>query len=226
MTFSALSMILLSIYVLLSLVNCTGLKYLAGGKAEVFTKPIMLISLMFFYLSMLRPNIPAPQAQWPIKTALIFYAIGDFCLIWKKKPYIFGLGVLSFIIGHIFYGSFFLRLHLRHSLLAAVICLAILIQFAILLARKLSKTDDPMARKMIPYSFFLIFLITSIASTITGGRIAGTLIAFAGGIIFSISDAMIGIRATGQRIPRGESVLISYTISQLLLVFGVLLLQM
>ncbi len=226
MTFSALSIALLSIYVLLSAVNCTGLKYLAGGKAEIFTKPIMLISLMFFYLSMLRSNIPAPQAQWPIKTALIFYAIGDFCLIWKKKPYIFGAGVLSFIIGHIFYGSFFLRLNLRHSLLAAIICLAILIQLAILLARKLSKTDDPMARKMVPYSFFLIFLLTAIASTITGERIAGTLIAFAGGILFSISDAMIGIRATGQRIPRGESVLISYTTSQLLLVFGALLLQM
>lgn len=225
MNFSSFSILLLAIYVILSLINCTKIKYFAKKKFELFTKPLILIALMIFYLSMLRNNVPAPQKQWAICTAMVFYAIGDFCLIWKTRLRIFGFGVFCFLVGHIFYSTFILRLKISHSFIAAAIMLAVLIPALLLLKRKLNKTDDPMADKMFPYSFFLGFFLICIASTFGHQNYLGSGLAILGGLIFSISDSMIGIRATGQKILPGESVMITYTIGNLLLVTGVLLLQ-
>ncbi len=211
---------------ILSIINCTKLKYLAGGKLELFTKPLLMISLLLFYLYALKSNAPAPQNQWEIIITMVLYSLGDLGLIWRNKTRIFALGVLSFLIGHIFYAFFFIKLKIsHHSLIAAFIAVAAMIPCIILVKRKLSKTDDPMADKMILYGFFLIFLIAAIASTYTGGCALGTSLALAGGLLFALSDSMIGIRATGQKIIPGESVMITYTAAQLLIVFGVLLLQ-
>jgi uncharacterized membrane protein YhhN len=226
MTFSTISIIFLSLFIGLSAVNCSKLKYRAGGKVEVFTKPLILISLLFFYSAMLKANVPAPQRQWDIKTAMIFYAIGDFCLIWKDKVKVFALGILSFVIGHVFYSFFFLKIKVHHSLIASAIAVILLIPCVLLLRRKLSKTDDPMADKMLPYGLFIMFLIASIASTFSSGHFWGSFVATAGGALFALSDSMIGIRVTGQKILPGESIMITYTAAQLCLVAGALLIQL
>ncbi|MBO4388876.1 MAG: lysoplasmalogenase [Spirochaetales bacterium] len=226
MRFSALSVIFLCLYCLLSAVNCSGLKYRAGGKVEILTKPLLLIVLLVFYLLMLHLNVPSPKTQWAISTAMIFYAIGDFFMIWPKKIYLFIAGILFFALGHVWYSIFFLTLRLSHSLTAFLISLVFCALGLLLLRRKLSKTDDPMGEKMMPYGVFLAFLISSAASTVSGGRPFAAVLAIAGGVVFSLSDALIGIRTTGQSIPKGEPVMITYTAAQLMLAFGALLLQM
>lgn len=227
MILGAASTVFLCLFVALAAVNCSPAKRLANGRVELATKPFILPSLLGFYLFALKANVPAPQPQWAVAAAMMLYALGDLCMIFSGRPRLFVAGILCFLVGHVVLGLFFLALRLPgRSIWAALATVAASVVPILLLRRKLLRTDHPLIEKLMVYIPFMLFLIAAMASTAGGGSPLGTTLAFLGGVLFAISDSMVAIRATGQKIPPGEPVMATYTSAVLLIALGLLLLQM
>lgn len=223
MTFTLASIIFISLFVLLSLTNCTKLKYYK--QTRLFTKPFIIPTLTTSYLLLLNANTLTHMNQSTFIIAMCFYTLGDLCILYTNKIRIFGFGILCFVIGHLLYASFFFSLPIRHSLIATLVCILALIPATTLLWRKIQRTDDPLSRWMYYYSFPMCLIIIAVASTFNFSTFLISLLTLIGSLFFITSDALIGFRGTGQPTPKGEVVMITYTLGQALLATGALLLQ-
>lgn len=151
-----------------------------------------------------------------ILTALLLGALGDFFLEYKRKKF-FSFGVLFFAFGHIAYSFCFLCIGAYKALphiLTVIFFTAVLTLSVVILALTKIKLEGK-KKLLLIYVPILIFAFAcaffSGVYAVRAGNLSYGLCLISGGILFFLSDIMIGIGKGGIQRPEFLHNAVSYT---------------
>ncbi len=221
----SLSIIFLNAYIIVSVINIIG-RIKNNRLNDITSKPLILPLLLGFYITtalFLDFKISAL-----VISALILGNIGDILLMFTKsaKDKYFILGMLSFLAGHLMYFFFFLwhSIPLQHIGPVLVGCIAmtpILILFFIFVYH----SHHPIWPAIWAYGLMTTLLIISGCTTFGIGPYYASIILIIGTIIFATSDFLILLQVLN-KIKNGRAiVMITYTLAQLLINIGIILIS-
>ncbi len=179
-------------------------------------KPLTMILIMGVILG---DGIPQDRYGRFILTGLIFSFIGDIMLL--KPWYKFELGLVSFLIGHLFYVAAFTGLIGGNW---EYIPLLPFIGFGIWLYRQIEPKLGKVKIPVIIYMVVIIIMVWQGTGVYMDTRSQFGIIVGAGAFIFCVSDSLLAYQRFKEPIHHGNSlVLITYYIAQFLLSSSVLL---
>jgi uncharacterized membrane protein YhhN len=175
--------------------------------------------LMLFYL------LNASVINYFILTALAFGFLGDVFLLKAEKQSRILAGIVSFLIGHIFYISVFVG-NSYSSLDIPLWSLLFLLPYiggALLLLKKLFPSMQFMKLPAIVYMsviFLMSFLSVLRVWTVS---FLSFLLTFAGSLSFILSDSLLAFDLFTVRLKKSDTaVMTTYILAQLLIVLGLL----
>lgn len=181
------------------------------------SKPLLMISLFFFYFQKVRQNMNASDKTMLV--SLFFSCLGDtFLMFQSKNPQFFLLGLGSFLIAQLSYSGVFKPLGITNYNKRYPFIIYGFVFIAFLLDR-------------IPKGFMMPIVVYATAITWMGITAAERLTSqksyrfvLIGAILFIISDSLIAINKFAFSIPiSGLWVMATYIAAQYLIVEGVLL---
>ncbi len=144
------------------------------------TKPIPVLLLVI-----LVPKVS--QYNWLIATGLLFSVIGDIMLM--KTVSLFLLGLVSFLIAHLFYIAAFLKRRKTLSIVSSLPFFAYGVLFFLFLRSSLGE-------KIIPVTFYILIITVMLwRSFVQRNNNPVAKWAFIGALFFLASDSMIAIYA-------------------------------
>ncbi|MDD4082137.1 MAG: lysoplasmalogenase family protein [Sphaerochaetaceae bacterium] len=190
---------------------------------EYISKPLIVPSLLGLYF-IYSYKYFSGQVSSMIITALIFHTLGDIFLMIKNKNVFFILGIVSFFTGHIFYMNWFARMASKDSLVFTIIISALFILGSLYIFKLILASKNPLGPLLFPYSFALIAFAVCIASTFSSQNIMATVLGIIGIALFSFSDSCIGLKALDIKDFSENSIMITYSLGQFLLITSALLL--
>ncbi|MCG3219756.1 MAG: lysoplasmalogenase [Candidatus Heimdallarchaeota archaeon] len=204
-----------------------------GQKIRYVTKPLLMPLLLVLYL------VQNPNISWWLVAALIGGFLGDVFLMIpdpEKTQKWFRLGLISFLLGHIFYTVTFAVYVYEFPLFKWWITLLI-VPFLIgaaglfpILTKKAGKMAIPVTIYLIVICFMVIstaFLIIPVENYPIGWEalyMGGIITVYIGAWLFSLSDALNGFNRFVRHFKNERIYTMStYILGQFLLVFGYLL---
>lgn len=144
------------IYAGILVVHLTGI-YLNNEVLQVFSKPLLVILLIVYFLSQTRIRNDGLK-KW-ILGALFFSWIGDILLMFQEKNQLFFLlGLSAFLVAHIFYIVFFHNIRLRENLKGSWFLLLIVVIYYAVLITLLSPYLGTMKLPVRVYGIFISFM--------------------------------------------------------------------
>jgi uncharacterized membrane protein YhhN len=180
-----------------------------------FTKPLIMISIMFFYFLQTKS-----QRNFQDKLMLIaffFSFLGDTFLMFRgEKYFMFGLG--SFLLTHLFYIFIFSRNRLKMNLLARIFLFAFTLIMLFVLKNNVNKS------LLIPIIVYMITItIMSITAAERNTNSESYRMILIGAVLFIISDAAIAINEFVNPIPFSTLLIMgTYVLAQYLIAIGFL----
>lgn len=195
-------------------------------KAYYITKPLVLLGLIFYFLLQGACN----PTRLPFLVGLIFSLLGDIFLIPQSTRWFmlgvgaFGMAHLSYIVG--FNASLppvpYLIIGLAAVLAGIVVMYMTIDRFAV---------SSEVNKKLLPFfkAYGIVVLAMAISALLClarpGWSDQSAVLAGIGGILFFISDAMIGLEKLNRRLPKYKFwIIVTYHLGQFLIVAAVLLL--
>lgn len=154
------------------------------------TKPLLLPFLLAFYL------LSAGTTDWLMIPALLFGFLGDVALglprpaheNGRSSPFLLA-GLLSFLLGHLFYIAVFLRnMAAPPQVWTAVgaVCLALALFLVIFLSLR-----PHMGNLLLPGTAYLLVLLAMACAAAVSGLTVGAPVRILGGVLFVASDYIL-----------------------------------
>ena|GEM_PF-575948 len=171
------------------------------------TKVMLMPILLWYYLSMQNQSGILPVL---VSMALVMGTLGDFLLLFPDKPVMFGLGAGAFLVGHIFYISYFAHFLSSPGLMLVVLLVAI---YPLVLVYKMLR-PSPLHIPMFVYALVLVCVGIFAAG-------AGNIVSLIGVLFFISSDGMLGYNSMNKKFSN-VPIMLTYTLAQLLLIIGIL----
>jgi len=214
----ALKVLIMIFFVMIAVGDVFAVKY-DKEKIRYFTKTLLLPLLALFYI------ISVVNLSGPILSALICCFLGDIFLLWSQKKTFFIVGLLSFLMGHVFYIIAFLQTTSYLSGIPGWFYFSLLpyIWYGAFILKKLNPYLHSM--KVLVIVYLNIILIMSFASFTRIWILTGLSfwLPFIGSIFFIASDSLLAFRNFKGKLSRGyASIMITYIFAQFLIVFGFL----
>lgn len=186
--------------------------------AHYFTKPLIVISLLLFFLS----KKTAKFVRYTMVVALLFSLGGDVLLLFTNHHsnfFIFGL--LSFLLAHAVYIAMFSKQRNRNLAfwkpLTTVLIYAI--GFFLLLKNSLGNMLLPVTAYMLVIALMAVFAFTRKGNVLKSSFIW----VFGGALLFMLSDSLIAFNKFYTQIPNSEIWIMStYALAQYFIVMGML----
>jgi len=188
-------------------------------KLRYCTKTLLVPLLTLFYI------ISVANLNGVILSALICCFIGDFFLLWSQKKTFFIAGLLSFLMGHIFYTIAFLQTTYFLSGIPKWFYFSLLpyIWYGIFILKKLNPYLHSMKVPVIVYLNVILIMSFASFSRIWALKGLSFWLPFVGSIFFIASDSLLAFRNFKTKLSRGwASIMITYIFAQFLIVFGFL----
>jgi uncharacterized membrane protein YhhN len=189
------------------------------NEIRFISKPLIVISLgIFLWRSVSVKN----RSFWLIFAALIFSELGDIFLLFEAQQSSFLLGLLSFLIAHIFFILFFIRTRrLNHFnkifWLLIVLTACYVTALFLLLSPKLGVLKFP----VLIYAIVLCCMFLSSMHAVDFSKEPSRKFCAAGAFLFVISDSLLAInKFCHPSAATGFAVMLTYAIAQFLIVFG------
>lgn len=209
--------ILFFIIVLLELISGSSetLKY-----SHYLAKPAIVMSLLFLFVNTGK-NLPK-SLRTKTTIALIFALLGDILLMFVDvSPHFFTIGLVAFLIAHVFYILVFLK-H-KNSTLSPVRLIIPLLIYAAFLFYLLKDGLGAMLVPVIIYMLIILTMTTSAYLRKNSVNILSYKLVFQGAILFMISDSILAINKFYQPLILSNiSIMITYALAQYLIVLGIL----
>lgn len=203
-------------------------KYISNPAIENIFKPLLMPTLMVLYL-INTPKIKSHDAKYLI-AALVFSMLGDIFLMPLLDNFI--LGLLSFLIGHIFYILLLLKLNngnliagLKKNKLVTFIIFMSYLSLVILLTNSMinNSSDFSLIIAVLIYASIISLMVFNSSSLYYNLNTINELIIFIGALFFMFSDSIIAINKFVSPIEfSGFYVMTTYCLAQFLIVYGVL----
>ncbi len=215
----------LSGYIIVSTTNILG-RLRNSTLNNYITKPLILPFLLAFYVTCsFYFNF---KISLLVISALILGNIGDITLMFAKsgRDRYFIIGMLSFLAGHLMYFFFFLwnSIPLQHKapvLIGTIAMIPIIILFFIFVYH----SKHPIWPALWSYGLMTSLLIISSFTTFGIGPYYGSFLLVIGTIIFATSDFFILLQQLGN-IKKGDAIImLTYTLAQLLLNIGIIIIS-
>ncbi|MFX1275803.1 MAG: lysoplasmalogenase [Promethearchaeota archaeon] len=221
-----LFLIFLILFIIDSVIHVVAV-YKENKKIILITKPLLMPLLaLFFTFGALSLNI----FNWLIVAALIGGCAGDTFLMFREKEKYFLVGMLSFLIGHVFYIIYFLSSLGINFMLFLISGPFLIIPVIIIIIVLLPKIKDGLGDMKIPvyvYMGVILFMHISAILRVTNFPLYCPcfLFVYIGSILFIISDALIAYDNFSEaKIPHVRVyIMITYILGQYLIIQGVLL---
>ena len=205
-------------FIIIAVGDIVAIKY-DKVKLRYFTKTLLIPLLALFYI------ISIANLNGVILSALICCFLGDFFLLWSQKKTFFIAGLISFLMGHIFYTIAFLQ---TTSFLSGIpkwfyFSLLPYIWYGIFILKKLNPYIYSMKVPVIVYLSLILIMSFASFSRIWALKGLSFWLPFIGSIFFIASDSLLAFRNFKHKLTRGWiSVMINYVLAQLLIIFGFL----
>ncbi len=194
-----------------------------GMKIRYITKPFLMPLLGLFYIS------GNPAINWWVVVGIIGGFGGDICLMMpdpKNTKKFFRIGLVSFLLGHVFYIVAFIVAadgFQNYRIWSFFLTIPYMVIGALVYPR-LTKHTGKMTKAVTIYLIIIILMSIS-TSFLWGAREPlGVVFAMIGALIFMISDTLNAFNKFANPIPNERLYTMStYLIGQFLLVLGLLL---
>lgn len=184
------------------------------------TKPSLLISLVFYFYGQSKGLDSKTRMMMSI--ALVFSLSGDILLMFDEHSNIyFMLGLVSFLLAHIFYCVVFLRK--RNSKIKPLELIAILSIYGLGFFYLLKDSLNDLLIPVIVY--MIVILIMVITAYLRYKRVPekSFILVFFGALLFIISDTILAMDKFYRPIPfSGVYIMLTYAIAQYFIVLGIL----
>lgn len=197
------------------------IKKIKGAMAIRFmTKPFIMPLLAVYYV------VAARELNWWLFAGIIGGFGGDFFLMIpdpEKTRKWFRLGLISFLLGHIFYIVAFVQAAKGfHNFIWWSVFLAIpYVLFGAIVSPRLIRHTGKMTIPVMIY--VIVIVVMGICATFLwgAGRAEGVMLLMVGALIFMISDAVNAFNKFAKEIPNERIYTMStYIIGQFLIVYG------
>lgn len=157
-------------------------------KTIIIAKPIL--SIMFIVLAVIQQH--SSEIYYPIVlTGLGFCLIGDICLVFFFKKKIFLLGLVAFLIGHIFYFTAFLSASGIN--IGTLISLIVILPISFFIFLKLQPHLGNMKKAVIAYISIISIMVVGAASLFidTNFTLKTRVLVLLAAVIFYCSDLFV-----------------------------------
>ncbi|MPM58994.1 hypothetical protein SDC9_105831 [bioreactor metagenome] len=189
-------------------------------KGIAFTKPFLMPLLAIIYLS------NAPEINYSIVLALSFGFLGDVFLLKNHKQVYVLAGIISFLIGHLFY----IYVFISDSYMVKTIplwFLLFLLPYAgigFLVFKKLITSMQSMKLPAVIYMCILCTMSFMSFSRIWSASFFSFILTFLGSLCFLVSDSILAFDIFSmERKNNGATVMETYIAAQILIIIGLLL---
>ncbi|MBO3100205.1 lysoplasmalogenase [Gelidibacter pelagius] len=185
-----------------------------------FTKPSLLtVLIVYFYFN--SKNLTS-RTKITTLIALVFSLMGDIFLMFVDlSPNFFMLGLVSFLLAHVFYIVIFWKQ--RNTKTNPVGLIAILIMYAIGLFYLLKNSLGDL---LIPVIFYIVVILAMvIAAFLRRGKVSkiSFFLVFLGAILFVISDSILALNKFYMPLRFSSiSIMLTYALAQYFIVMGLL----
>ena len=208
-----MSAIILGIYALIGVIHEVSAVLFREGIRK-FTKAALMPVLLVFYI------VTSSNLQIMAIVAIVFSWLGDIFLIRKDEPKFFRLGLVAFLLSHVFYiiALLFIIDSYHFSILLISIVVALIAE---ILLPKIIKPPKAMFIPVIVYGIVIlamcVFAMQYMLSIITPASI----LLFVGSIVFVFSDTLMTYLAFREKPKYFNAItMLPYIIAQALIVFG------
>lgn len=208
--------IALIIFIIISICNIYFVK--VGNKKGIYiTKPLLMPMLIIFYV------LSTTNINWLIVSALIFGCIGDILLMGPKSLFIGGL--ISFLVGHIFYIKAFIDPMLDYNIanLAFILAIPYIICNMLIIRSVLPYKKLKNVIKFFGFIYVIVISFMGFSSTIRIFYVQGFkfFATFLGSMLFIISDSLIAFSDLKYKSKySGVLIMSTYILGQFLIVLG------
>ncbi|MBJ7881239.1 lysoplasmalogenase [Gelidibacter salicanalis] len=190
------------------------------GVCHYFTKPSLLISLLFYFY--VQSKELDPKTRTLTFLALICSLMGDVLLLFdSRSANYFILGLVSFLLAHLFYSVVFLKK--RNSKINPLVLITILSLYALGFFYLLRDGLNDLMMPVIIY--MLVILLMVITAYIRHKKVAekSFILVFFGALLFVISDSILAVNKFYMPIQfSGVYIMLTYALAQYFIVLGVL----
>ena len=186
---------------------------LKGALSKIVLMPSLYLTL---YLASFAFDRQLASAELIYFIAL-FYTLGDLFLVFKNEIF-FYIGVISFMVGHVFYIIYFSHFGFSYMTLAAG-----LIVYGVLFAqycRRIMSKKPALAAGYIVYGLMLLIFACGMASVFSFDHVYSSLLALAGVTVFAYSDTRIAYNMIGHGNTSDFTIMLTYVLANVLLVLS------
>jgi uncharacterized membrane protein YhhN len=194
--------------------------YLNNETLQLFSKPLLVILLIGYFLSQTRIWNDALK-KW-ILAALFFSWVGDVLLMFQGKDQLFFLlGLSSFLLAHIFYIVFFHHIRLRENIKSSWLLLFIVVVYYAVIITLLSPYLGAMKLPVRIYGIFISFMfLLAMHMLLIKNKSSGRLMMI-GALFFVLSDSMLAINKFYQAFEiAGIMIMLTYGAAQFFITEG------
>ena len=208
-----MSAIILGVYVLVGVIHeVSAIRF--WDKTRKFTKAALMPVLLIYY------TVTAANALTVAFIAIIFSWLGDIFLIRKDEPKFFRLGLVAFLLSHVFYiiTLVFMTHGLQLPALVVSIGAALVAEF---LLPKIINPPKAMRGAVIVYGIVILAMSVCALQYMLSGLSSGSALLFAGSIVFIFSDTLMTYLSFGKKPKYFNAItMLPYIIAQGLIIFG------
>ena len=218
-----IAQIILTFFAILVCVDCF-LVYFEFDSYRFFTKPLLMPTLLVYLLYNTKQT-KHKASKMIVFFALLFSWLGDVSLMKSGSDSFFIIGLCLFLVAHIFYIIFFIRLmpfKQKSALLILITSLVITVfmsTFIGFIQDKLGNLQWP----VIIYACVISTMLLAAVNTVSSNKLGKISSRFfiPGAIFFVISDSLLALNKFYlHAIKIDLLVMLTYALAQLLIVFG------
>ena len=201
---------------MVALVNLVS-AYLFKEGLRKLTKCLLMPTLLVFYL------LQTEHVYLMVVAAIVLSWAGDAFLIKKDKPLFFRLGLVAFLLSHVFYIIAFLQLTASFNLIALVISVVVVIPLTIIVLKKVN-APKPMKIPVAVYAATIMMMSMAALQLMLASPFLPALLIFVGSLVFIYSDSYMAYLLFGKK-PKHFNVItmIPYIIAQGCIIMGLTL---
>ncbi len=188
-------------------------------KLKVLTKPLLVPLIILFYL------ISATSINWLIVTALFFGFIGDFSLLWGSNKIFFAVGLVSFLVGHVFYIIAFVQSIQYFEIVPTWFFLFLIpyILYSYSFIRILKPNLKSATIPVIIYMCAISMMSFTSACRVWNGFNLQFMLTFVGSLFFIASDSVLSFNSFNEPSKNYEVIIMfTYVLAQALIMIGFL----
>ena len=208
-----MSTIALTAYALVGVINlASALRFMEGLRK--LTKVALMPVLLLFYL------ISVAEILAVVIIAIVFSWLGDIFLIRKDEPKFFRLGLVAFLLSHVFYIFALISITIGFHITALIISIVVALIIEVILP-KIIKPPKAMRIPVIIYGAVILAMCVFALQYMLSNTTLGSILIFAGSIVFVFSDSLMSYLAFREKPKYFNAItMLPYIVAQGLIVFG------